>query len=121
MSMMLAVAQNVVLADMADWWSDPTIRWTVIAASAVVLLVMVWGGIRFWLGTTRPPQIKDVHTPTLDRMNANALERFGAANEGEEVEEPAENDAPADLLAVLPEEEKKPAPEEKKDAPGTPA
>jgi hypothetical protein len=107
MTMSLAVTIFVTLAEEGAWYKDPTTLWTVIAASGATILLIVWGGVRFWVGTTRGAKIKEVHTPTLDRMNASALERFSGAAEGEEAEEPEENEAPADLLAVVPEEEEK--------------
>jgi hypothetical protein len=65
-------------------------------------MIIVWGVVRFWLVSTRPPKLKDVHTPTLDRMNASALEHMGDETPPEEDVAP-----PADLLAAVPEEEPK--------------
>lgn len=80
-----------------DWkiWS------ALIMGTLVTIMLFVWGGVRFWLVVTRPPKIKEVHTPTLDRLNQKALDHMADPDAPPEEEEVP----PADLLAVVPEEE----------------
>jgi hypothetical protein len=121
MSMQLAGVLFLNLADELPWYKDPTMLWSVIIASAVGLLIIVWGGVRFWVGTTRPAAIKEVHTPTLDRMNESALAQFAKTEDEEGAEEAESNDAPADLLAVVPKEEEPAAGAGKEEPPAKPA
>jgi hypothetical protein len=91
--------------------------WAVVAASAVAVLIFAWFGLRYWLAITRPVAIKEVHTPTIDRMNSDALDHMvGETVEDAEAHLQAkmEEQAPDDLLAIVPHEEEptaKPSPE----------
>ncbi len=51
--------------------------WAIVAAGSVAVLGVVYFAIRFWLVSTRPVNIRDIPTPTLDRLNQQALERMG--------------------------------------------
>lgn len=80
----------------------------VVAGIAVVVLGVVWFGLRYWLAATKPASIDDVPTPTLDRLNQQALEHMAAETaEQDEAETKAlaDEEAPADLKAVVPDEE----------------
>jgi hypothetical protein len=79
----------------------------VIAAVACVVLGVAYFGIRFWLISTRPADIRDIPTPTLDRLNMRALEHMGSetVEEDEEETEALENEeAPEGLKSVVPED-----------------
>jgi hypothetical protein len=69
---------------------------TVIVIVAIALMAVAWFGLRFWLASTRSPDIKDVRTPKLDQLNRAALEAMG--REGEEEDE----EAPEGLKDVVP-------------------
>src|SRR5512146_1731765 len=72
----------------------------VAAIVAVAVLGVLYFLLRYWFVSTRAPKIPDVATPNIDRRNRQALERMaGLAPEADEEEE-----APADLKAVVPEE-----------------
>jgi hypothetical protein len=71
---------------------------TVIVIVGIALMGVVWFALRFWLASTRPPNIKDIRTPKLDRLNQQALEAMG--NEGEDEDE----EAPEGLKDVVPED-----------------
>lgn len=62
----------------------------VIAIVGIAMLGVAWFGVKFWLAFTRPPDIKEIRTPNLDRINQQAL--AGLGDEDEEDEE-----APEDL------------------------
>jgi hypothetical protein len=79
----------------------------VIAAVACAVLGVVYFGLRFWLVSTRPADIRDVPTPTLDRLNRRALEHMAAESVDEDEAETAalaDEEAPAALKAVVPPE-----------------
>ena len=84
------------------------------AVVAVAVLGAVWFGVRFWLASTRPADIKDVQTPALDRLNRRALERAAverddAEEDEDEVEfddEDGDDEVPKGLTDVIPEERK---------------
>jgi len=76
--------------------SDSTF-WLVLGVVALAVLGVVWFGVRFWIASTRPADIKDIPTPTLDRLNRAALEGFGSDEDDDE-------DAPEGLRDVMPEE-----------------
>jgi hypothetical protein len=40
--------------------------------------------VKFWLASTRPADIREVQTPTLDRLNQRALAALGDEEEDEE-------------------------------------
>ena len=90
-----------------------------LGAGAMALLVFGWFALRYWLAITRPAAIKEVETPTVNRMNASALEHMigKSAEEAEaEMEAKQREAAPDDLLAAVPVEED-PAKGGKPDAP----
>ncbi len=62
--------------------------WLVIAVVGVSVLGVVWFGVRFWLASTRPANIDEIPTPTLDRLNRAALEGLGGDEEDEDEEAP---------------------------------
>ncbi len=71
---------------------------TVVVVVAIVLMGVAWLALRFWLASTRPPGIRDIRTPLLDRLNRTALE----ARSGKEEEED-DMEAPEGLKKVVPE------------------
>ena len=90
--------------------------YAVIAAVACAVLGVVYFAVRFWLISTRPANIQDVPTPTLDRLNREALEHMARESAEEDVEETEaleEEEAPEGLKMVVPEdvEPKRPAQE----------
>ena len=88
-----------------DWSKWDSTTWSfVLMGTLVAILILTWGCVRFWLVVTRPPKIKDVPTPTLDRMNEQALSHMGPEGDGDQIED---DNAPSDLLAAVPEEEAK--------------
>jgi hypothetical protein len=74
--------------------------WLVIAVVGIAVLGVAWFGVRFWLASTRPANIDEVPTPTLDRLNRAALEGFGGDDEEEDEE------APEGLKDVMPGDER---------------
>jgi hypothetical protein len=69
--------------------------WLVVMVVVVAVLGVAWFGVRFWLASTRPANIQEVPTPTLDRLNRAALEGLGGHDEEEE-------EAPEGLRNVVP-------------------
>jgi hypothetical protein len=88
-------------------WSVWLEHWPVIVLAALAAgLLLVYAAVRYWLISTRPADIQDVPTPTVDRLNTEALTQLtGGSEEGLRVQEAAEHEtAPPDLLsAVVPE------------------
>jgi len=81
--------------------------YAVIAAVACAVLGVAYFAVRFWLISTRPANIRDVPTPTLDRLNREALEHMAkeTAEEDEaETEALEEEEAPEGLKMVVPED-----------------
>jgi hypothetical protein len=79
----------------------------IIAGVGVATLAVAYFGIKFWLVSTRPPAIPDVHTPTVDRLNRSALEHMAEETlEQDEAETAAlqEEEAPQDLKALVPDD-----------------
>jgi hypothetical protein len=72
---------------------------TVIAIVGIALMGVVWFALRYWLASTRPPNIKEVRTPKLDQLNREALEAM--AGDGEDEDE----EAPEELKKVVPEDQ----------------
>jgi hypothetical protein len=70
----------------------------VVAAVAIAIMGAVWFGLRFWIASTRPADIKEVDTPTIDRLNREALER-GRGDEDDEGEENEEDEKDGEELA----------------------
>ena len=78
-----------------------TSGWLMVAGVVAIAVLGVAGfGLRFWLASTRPADIKEISTPRLDRLNQQALERMARGGDEEEEEE-----APEDLKKVVPEGE----------------
>jgi len=97
-----APADTSVLTMLHD---NPLLAW---AAAGAVLLAIGWFAVRYWIVANRPSALKDIETPTINRMNTNALEHMvGESLEEAEAELEAKQHEPApdDLLAVIPPEE----------------
>jgi hypothetical protein len=62
--------------------------WTVAAVVGIALLGVAWFALRFWLASTRPPNIRDIQTPSLDRLNRQALEAKDGEAEADDEEAP---------------------------------
>jgi hypothetical protein len=78
--------------------------WAVMLAGAVAVLVIAWFALRYWITLTHDPRRNEISTPTIDQMNAAALEGM---NDPEEIARRAENEpAPADLLAAVSKKER---------------
>ncbi|NNM84719.1 MAG: hypothetical protein HKL96_03040 [Phycisphaerales bacterium] len=93
--------------------------WAEISGGALAFVVLVWFALRYWIASTRDPQINEIPTPTIDRMNHSALEKMRvqveAAEQGDEMPEEilaesVDEAAPDDLLQVVPEDEHTHAP-----------
>lgn len=76
--------------------------WLVVGVVGVAVLGVAWFAIRFWLASTRPADIQEVPTPTLDRLNRAALEGLGGDDEEDD------EDAPEGLRDVVPGEKRQP-------------
>ena len=92
----------------------------VVAVVAIAVMGAVWFGIKFWLTSTRPANIRDVSTPALDRLNRAALEgtippeedeeeneEEAVEEEDDEADEAPDDDAPRGLKDVVPGEKPK--------------
>src|SRR5688572_28017234 len=82
--------------------------WGMIAGVGLATLAMVYFGVRYWLVSTRPAAIQDVHTPTVDRLNRQALEHMAEETLEEDEAETAalqDEEPPADLKAVIPDDQ----------------
>ena len=75
-----------------------------LVGGGVAVLVLVWFALRYWITTTHDPNIKDIPTPTIDRLNQQALEHM---DEDPEVRAALADSEPApdDLLAFVPKED----------------
>jgi len=81
----------------------------VIAVVGIVVLGVAYFALRFWLVSTRPADIREVETPSLDRLNQSALEHMGddPPDEEELDAQALENEeAPEGLKSAVPEPEK---------------
>lgn len=76
--------------------------WTAgIVGGGVAVLVVVWFALRYWIATTQDPNIKDIPTPTIDRLNEQALEHMDMDPEVQAALADSEP-APDDLLDFVP-------------------
>ncbi len=69
----------------------------------------MYGAVRFWIMVTRPVNIKDVPTPTVDRLNTHALDHMAGKTEEEAaaaLQESREEAPPQDLLDAIPPEQR---------------
>ncbi len=76
---------------------------TLVLVGLLTLMIFIWFAVRYWLINVQNSALRDIKTPTIDRLNAAALEKF---DDPEAVallgmDEPA----PEDLLAAVPEEQ----------------
>ncbi len=86
---LLAIAQN----------------WTAgIVGGGVAVLVVAWLALRYWIATTHDRGNKDIPTPTINRLNQQALESMDPDPEVQAAL--AHNEpAPADLLNLVPDDQ----------------
>ena len=76
---------------------------TIILAGILTFMILAWFAVRYWLSNSADSSLADIKTPTIDRLNAAALEKF---DDPQAVAKLAEDEsAPADLLAVVPRED----------------
>lgn len=75
--------------------------WAIGAAVALAVLGVAWFALRFWLASTRPANIQEVHTPRLNRLNQNALERMARGDDDDDEDDEAPPEA---LKAAAPPE-----------------
>ena len=109
MAVSLEVAMTLaVLYTMAFEFNSMTML--VIAVVGVAVLGVIYFGIRFWLISTRPADIHEVETPTLDRLNYAALEHMADGSQEEDAlaEDSPDDEAPEGLKSAVPEEKKEP-------------
>ncbi len=73
---------------------------TYLFAGGLSLLIVGWAGLRYWLTVSGKSKHDEVSTPTIDRLNVQALNKITEQNQLplESADEPA----PDDLLAVVP-------------------
>jgi hypothetical protein len=84
-----------------------------LAGGGVAALVVIWFALRYWIASTRDPNIKDIPTPTVDRLNAEALQHMDLDPEVQAALADSEP-APDDLLnLVLKDDENDSVPERK--------
>jgi len=79
----------------------------IIAGVGVGTLGVAYFGLKFWLVSTRPPNLQDVKTPNVDRLNRSALEHMAEETvEQDEAETAAlqDEDAPDDLKGIIPDD-----------------
>jgi hypothetical protein len=75
-----------------------------LVGGGVAVLIMVWFAVRYWIATTRDPNIKDIPTPTIDRLNREALEHMDLDPEVQAALADGEP-APDDLLDIVPKDD----------------
>ncbi len=76
---------------------------TLLLAGLLTLMILGWFALRYWLGRNQDSSLAEIKTPTIDRLNAAALEKF---DDPQAVARLAEDEsAPADLLEVVPRED----------------
>ena len=75
-----------------------------LVGGGVAILVVVWFALRYWIATTHDPNIKEIPTPTIDRMNQEALEHMDLDPEVQAALADSEP-APDDLLELVPRDE----------------
>jgi hypothetical protein len=73
---------------------------TIIVIVGIALMGVVWFALKFWLASTRPPNIQEIRTPNLDRINQQALEVMGRQEEDDD------DDVPEGLKDVVPEDQR---------------
>ena len=73
---------------------------TYLFAGGLALLIVGWAALRYWLTVSGKSKHDEVSTPTIDRLNVQALNKITEQNQLplESTDEPA----PDDLLAVVP-------------------
>ncbi len=82
--------------------------WAIVGGVGVVLLGVGWFAARYWSSLGTGADTENVPTPTLDRINRDALSKIGDETPEEEAERLAaveEEPAPDDLAAVVPDQD----------------
>ncbi len=75
-----------------------------LVGGGVAALVIVWFALRYWIASTHDPKIKDIPTPTVDRLNTEALEHMDLDPEVQAALSASEP-APDDLLDLVPKDD----------------
>ncbi|NNM87513.1 MAG: hypothetical protein HKL95_03240 [Phycisphaerae bacterium] len=75
---------------------------TYLLAGGLSLLIVSWAALRYWLAISKKARHDEISTPTIDRLNVQALSQITDQNQLplEAVDEPA----PDDLLAAVPQD-----------------
>lgn len=106
----MLLASDPVIDTLLSNLKNPVVLASSLALAAVVIL---YAAVRVWLIFTRPSSAHGIPTPTIDRMNTNALESMTSHTAEEHqahLEESHSAPLPEDLLAAIPEEETPPEP-----------
>ncbi len=73
---------------------------TYFLAGGLSLLIVGWAALRYWLVVSRQSKHNEISTPTIDRLNVQALSQI--TDQNQLPLEPVDEPAPDDLLAVVP-------------------
>ncbi len=91
----VVVMETILALDIGTWT-------TLVLVGLLTLMIFIWFAVRYWLVNAQNSALRDIKTPTIDRLNTAALEKFddpeAVARLG--MDEPA----PEDLLAAVPDE-----------------
>ena len=91
----VVVMETILALDIGTWT-------TLVLVGLLTLMIFIWFAVRYWLVNAQNSALRDIKTPTIDRLNTAALEKFddpeAVARLG--MDEPA----PEDLLAAVPAE-----------------
>ena len=87
--------RTILALDMGTWT-------TLVLVALLTLMIFAWFAVRYWLIGAQNSALRDIKTPTIDRLNTAALAKF---DDPEAVARLGEDEsAPDDLLEVVPEE-----------------
>ena len=75
---------------------------TYLLAGGLSLLIVSWAALRYWLAISNKARHDEISTPTIDRLNVQALNRI--SDQQHLPLDPVDEPAPDDLLAVVPED-----------------
>lgn len=73
---------------------------TYLLAAGLSLLIVSWAALRYWLAISKKSRHDEISTPTIDRLNVQALSRI--TDQNQLPLEPIDEPAPDDLLAAVP-------------------
>ncbi len=100
MFMMMMLMTNFYLGDVSIKPSGGSSISTYLFGGGLALLIVGWAALRYWLTVSGKSKHDEVSTPTIDRLNVQALNQITEQNQLPLVS--ADEPAPDDLLAVVP-------------------